>query len=72
MNSRIVKKYLINLTLSLITLITLISCASTNSREIAGQKSVDPIVKNDGSKTEDGGKAPHRFHSKRFEEFNKY
>ena len=73
MNSRIINKGLKSLThlsVCLVLALTLSSCASTNSREIAQEKAKDDFYKNDVSKIEDGNKAPHKFHSKRNEYYN--
>lgn len=78
MNSRIInkglnlKKSLTNLSVCLIAALTLASCSSTNSREIAQEKANDDVYKNDVSKIEEGNQAPHKFHSKRFEKYNEY
>ena len=83
MNSRIInegqknlkknlKKSLTTLSVCLITALTLASCSSTNSREIAQEKANDNSFKSDVSKIEDGNQAPHKFHGKRFERYNEY
>lgn len=78
MNSRIISKgqknlkSLAHLSVCLIAALTLASCSSTNSREIAQEKATDDVYKNDVKKIEDGNQAPHKFHSKRFEPYNEY
>lgn len=69
MNSRMIKS-LTNLSVCLIAALTLASCSSTNTREIAEAKAFDETHKNDVTKIEDGNRAPHKFHSKRFEQYN--
>lgn len=76
MNSRIInkglKKSLTNLSVGLIAAVILASCSSTNTREIAQAKEQDQIQQNDVSKIENGDRAPHKFHSNRFEKYQEY
>ena len=76
MNSRIInkalKKSLTNLSVCLIAALTLASCASTNSREIAQANAEDQVHMSDVKKIQDGNQAPHKFHSKRFEKYQEY
>lgn len=79
MNSRIInkgqknlKKRLAHLSVCLIAALTLASCSSTNSREIAQEKANDDIYKSDVKKIQEGNQAPHKFHGKRFEKYNEY
>jgi hypothetical protein len=72
MNSRMIKKSLTNLSVSLITAVLVASCSSTNTREIAQAKENDHSQRSDVSKIEDGNQAPHKFHSKRFERYQEY
>ena len=64
MNSITIRKSFLNLSLCLITAFALASCASSNSRDVAAEH------KDDVSKIQDGGQAPVKFHSKRFENYN--
>lgn len=76
MNSSIIqrdlKKSLTNLSVCLVAAVLLASCSSTNTREVAQAKEQDQIQKNDVTKIEDGDRAPHKFHSKRFEKYQEY
>ncbi len=64
MNSILSKRGLLNLTLCLFIAGLLASCSSSPSRAIAEEQ------KSDVAKITDGEKAPHKFHSKRFEHYN--
>jgi hypothetical protein len=68
MNSKNLKKSIRSLSLCLITAFALASCASSNSRDVAQVTTIDQ--KNDVAKIEDGQYPPHKFHAKRFEEYN--
>lgn len=72
MNSNIIKKSLTNLSVCLVLTVLLASCSSTNTREIAQANEQDKVQKDDVSKIEDGDRAPHKFHSKRFEKYQEY
>lgn len=56
----------------MVAAVLLASCSSTNTREVAQAKEQDQIQKNDVTKIEDGDRAPHKFHSKRFEKYQEY
>ena len=66
MNSFTIRKGLLSLTLILLIAFTVSSCASNqgSSRGIAQEQ------KNDVANITDGEQAPHKFHSKRFEQYN--
>jgi hypothetical protein len=67
MNSISMKKKLISLSLSLITVMVLTTgCASSAGSD----RSVAQEQKNDVVKISDGTQGPHKFHSKRFEQNN--
>ncbi|MBC7713732.1 MAG: hypothetical protein H7177_10355 [Rhizobacter sp.] len=59
-----IKKGLLSLTLCLLVAASVTSCAQSPSRNIAEYQ------KNDVAKVSDGEQAPHKFHSKRFEQYN--
>ncbi len=64
MKALLSKKGLLNLSLCVFTVALLASCSSSPSRQIAEEQ------KSDVAKIQDGEKAPHKFHSKRFENYN--
>lgn len=64
MNSILTKRGLLNLSLCLLVAGLLASCSSSPSRAIAEEQ------KSDVAKIQDGVKAPHKFHSRRFEHYN--
>ncbi len=62
------KKSLVTLSISLITVLSLAGCSSSPSRDVAQDKEHQDAV----SKIRDNEYAPHKFHDKRFERNNQY
>lgn len=62
------KKSVITLSLSLITVLSLAGCSSSPSRGLADEKEHQDGI----SKIQDNEYAPHKFHDKRFERNNQY
>jgi hypothetical protein len=68
MNS--IKKFMVNFSLCLITVLTLVSCSSTNTRDVASDSDARVENKSDVSKIQDGTYPPQKFHSHRNEYYN--
>lgn len=68
MNS--IKKCITSFSLCLITVLTLASCSSVNSRDVASDAQSHLDQKDDISKIQDGTYPPSKIHSKRNEYYN--
>jgi hypothetical protein len=68
MNS--IKKCIVNFSLCLITVLALVSCSSSTSRDVASDSDARVEQKDDISKIEDGAYPPSKFHSHRNEYYN--
>ena len=70
MNSSHIKKSILNFSLCLITVLTLTSCSSNSTRDVASEEGPRYDHTSDVSKVEDGTYPPHKVHGKRSEYSN--